>query len=100
MEEKLLMELQESLRADIEFCKSGLDGQKANIDHIEELIKYLEANLPYSDTLGFGKASYYEQFQVIKSDSETLKHMGLEKLASQVIKRQPTSYYEIDVPER
>ena len=43
MEKKLLIELQENLRADIAFCKKQMEVQSILIRNIEKLISQLEA---------------------------------------------------------
>jgi hypothetical protein len=100
MEKRLLIELRENLKSDLEFCRSEIDAQTARIKNIEKLIKHLEAKLPYSDTLNFGSALILERFQANRTAYETLKNRGFEKLSSQILKAALSRYYDIDVPER
>ncbi len=100
IENKIILELKENLKNDIQLSQNEIEIQIQHIKDIKNLIRHLELDLPNNDTLNFVSITYFEHLYVNKSAYETLKNIGFEKLASKTLKRELTKYYDISINRR
>jgi hypothetical protein len=99
---EILIELNENLTQDINKNKFDIERQRQDIIEIKKLISYIEAKVPYNDTLNnyIRNVGHLEGFHINTSAYETLKSLGLELISSKSLKNEIRNYYDVRIKGR
>jgi len=101
-EQKVLVELQTSLQININYLKDALERNEQAIQSCELILKYIDSNLPYTDSLDlhFARSLFWFHPSLTNNAYEGLKSYGLHLITNDSIRNKLTSIYEWKFIER
>lgn len=97
LEHDLLEELEKSLQSDLYEMKGNINRQKEILTSQNIIIKWLENNEAYSDSLSIhiSNSYSYTYFPASLGPYETLKQLGMRKITNDSLRNQISKLYEI-----
>ena len=98
IERKTLHELRVNLNFNVRSIDGFAEEQKGLVEDLEKMIRYLDAGLPYHDSLMQLRTGLFwlEQLALSKSTYETLKNRGIEIISDDSLRLQIVDIHEND----
>ena len=98
IERKTLHELRVNLNFNVRSIDGFAEEQKGLVEDLEKMIRYLDAGLPYHDSLMQLRTGLFwlEQLALSKSTYETLKNRGIEIISDDSLRLQIVDLHEND----
>ena len=101
LEYDILRQLGKNLEEDIDNMNSIIEYQKLTISSQNSLIRWMESDASYNDSIASSIISsyFYNPFAARKGQYESLKQIGLRKISNDSLRNQISNLYETTNPE-